>query len=536
MGEAMPELSAEELEIRQRLKDDLTHYSPRCLKIRTKAGGVQSLFLNRPQQYLHAKLERQLAEKGMVRALILKGRQMGISTYIQARFYHRVSHRRGVRAFILTHQQNATENIFGITDRFHENCPSQVRPHTGHSNAKELKFDLLDSGYAVGTAGTVAIGRSDTIQFFHGSEIAFWPNAESHIEGIGEAIADVPGTEDIRESTANGVGNVFHSMWRAAERGESDYEAIFLPWYWHDEYSETPPDGWGIPEKFAEYGETYGLTKPQLYWAWKKNRDLAITLNQGSDEFCWKFKQEYPADPNEAFQMSGADSYIATEKVAAARTRRIDPYGPIILGVDPARGGKDGTGFVDRQLRRLGMNVCERFDSDDLMVVTGEVVKWIRKLTPLGLKKVVIDVGGLGAGVYDRLVELEYGDMVEAVNFGATAKDKDRMANRRVEIWTELMEYFGLTPPVQIADSDEFHADICAPAWGKGATRYRSNGQLVLEEKDHIRERLKFSPDLGDAAALTFALDMNEVMGASDEADQYGQHHMPQGQGGWLGA
>lgn len=93
----------------------------------------------------------------------------------------------------------------------------------GASNAKELYFSDIDSGYKVGTAGTKGVGRSSTIQYFHGSEVAFWPHAETHAAGVLQAIPKEPGTEIILESTANGIGNYFHKMWREAERGESEY-------------------------------------------------------------------------------------------------------------------------------------------------------------------------------------------------------------------------------------------------------------------------------------------------------------------------
>jgi len=159
---------------------------------------------------------------------------MGISTYIGARFYHKTTHRRGCRTFILTHLDDATDNLFGMVKRFHDHCPTEVRPETGTASAKELSFPGLDSGYKVGTAGNKAVGRSDTIQLFHRSEMAFWPNAEEHSAGIGQAVAKVEGTEDIAESTANGIGGAFHSMWKAAERGDSEFECIFLPWFLHE--------------------------------------------------------------------------------------------------------------------------------------------------------------------------------------------------------------------------------------------------------------------------------------------------------------
>src|SRR5690349_14666100 len=77
---------------------DLRLFGEHCLKIRTKAGGIKPLILNRPQQFLHAKLEEQRLRTGKVRALILKGRQEGCSTYVEGRFYKAVTRRNGVRA------------------------------------------------------------------------------------------------------------------------------------------------------------------------------------------------------------------------------------------------------------------------------------------------------------------------------------------------------------------------------------------------------------------------------------------------------
>jgi len=499
------------VELFRRLSTDLGLYAWVCLKIRPKRGALAPLKLNATQRHLHGRLEGQKERTGKVRALVLKGRQTGVSTYVGARLYHAVTNRTGCKARILTHLQDATDNLFGIVQRFDEHCPEEMRPHAAASNAKEIYFDRLDSGYLVATAGSKEVGRSDTIQLFHGSEVAFWPNAESHIEGIGQAIADAPGTESILESTANGIGNLFYALWSAAERGESEYEAIFLPWFMHEEYRSALDPKWREPEEFALYRQAHGLSAEQVYWAWLKNRELAVTIMGDPDRLCWKFRQEYPATAAEAFQMSGDESFIPIDRVAKARHATVTGYGPLILGVDPARGGKDKTGIIDRQGRRLGAHVFERIDSDDLMHIAGVVVRHIQKLKPLGLKKVVIDVTGLGAGVYDRLVELGYNEIVEGVNFGAKALEPDRYVNRRAEMWDRKRQWYDDPAEVQVPDKDEFQKDECSVIVGKGATKFDSSGRLVLESKDHIRERMNLSPDLGDAAALTFALDLNQV-------------------------
>ena len=231
----------EEMWLRKRFRDDLSHYAKCCLKIRPKDGGLIPFDLNEVQLEVHRRLQKQLKETGSVRALILKCRQPGISTYSGGRFYHRVTHEKGIRAFILTHDQDATDNLFNITARFHEHCPDVLKPHTGKSNAKELVFDSMESDFRVGTAGTRGVGRSQTIQLFHGSEVAHWPNAEDHMDGVIQAVPDKAGTEIILESTANGIGGLFHAMCKAAERGDNEYNLIFVPWLHHLEYHNAPP-------------------------------------------------------------------------------------------------------------------------------------------------------------------------------------------------------------------------------------------------------------------------------------------------------
>jgi hypothetical protein len=508
-------LSERERKIRQRLKTDFEHYAAKCLRIRAKTGAIVPFALNRSQRYLHEKLEAQRGATGKVRALVLKGRQVGISTYIGGRFYWRISHGKGLRAFILTHLDIASDNLFGMAKTFHDNCPDMVRPATGKANAKELSFEKLKSGYKVATAGSAEVGRSETLQFFHGSEVAFWPNAEKHSAGVQQAIADTEGSEDIRESTANGIGNAFHKAWKAAERGESEFIAVFIPWFWHEEYASEPPPGWEPPSAWAEYAEIYGLTPAQTYWAWNKNRSMAVLAGGSPHEPCWSFRQEYPANADEAFQSSGDQSFINPIAVLKARKRTdIKPYGPVIVGVDPARGGRDKTGIIDRQGRVMGRHVCKRVDfGEDTMPIIGEIVSLYRHLTGRGESVfVTVDTTGLGGPIYDRLKEILPRGHVIAVTFSSKAWNPERYSNRRAEIWDLQREWFEDPAGVQIPDRDDLQGDLCAPIRGKGATQFNSNGQLVLESKEHIEERLSLSPDFGDAGALTFGVDVGALI------------------------
>lgn len=504
-------MTDDEKSIRQRLKDDFLHYASRCLKIRTKAGTVMPLELNAAQQYIHDRIEAQRAATGKVRAIILKGRQQGASTYVEGRFYWRVTHSKGVRAFILTHEEDATNNLFELASRYHENCPAQVKPSTGASNAKELYFNKLDSGYKVGTAGNKAVGRGSTIQLFHGSEVGFWPNAKTHAAGILQAIPDEPGTEAIFESTANGIGNFFHSQWQAAEAGQSEYIAIFVPWYWQPEYRKEVPAGFELTAEELLYQKAYGLALDQMVW----RRMKIVDLDDPS-----LFKQEYPATAAESFQVSGLDPYISPEIVMVARKAEAEAYGPKKLGVDPARFGADRTSICFRQGRVV--HWIRPYEKKSTMEVAGLVKLAIDET---GAEQCAVDVGGLGAGVYDRLLELvdKSKCKIIAVNSSESPIDGTRYTNKRAEMWGEIKEWL-TAQPAQVPDSDELQADLTQIRYA-----YDSNNALKMEKKEDMKKRGFRSPDHADSLGLTFAEPINAV-----------KKSPPLGQGyrtnGWMGS
>lgn len=489
----MGTLTDRERAVRQRLKDDFEHYASRCLRIRTKAGSVEPFALNRAQRYIHERIEAQRRETGKVRALILKGRQQGCSTYVGGRFYWLTTHRKGVRTFILTHEDQATQNLFDMVNRFHDHVPALVKPSTGAANAKELLFDVLDSGYKVGTAGTKGVGRSSTLQLFHGSEVAFWPHAETHAAGVLQAVPDASGTEVILESTANGLGNFFHQKWRDADAGKGDFQAIFVPWFWQEEYRRSVPHGFTLTEEEIEYRDQYGLDDEHIVWRRNKIDELKDPV---------LFKQEYPANAAEAFQMSGHDSYIPPSLVARARRTNAPESGPLVIGYDPAWMGADRHCMAFRRGRRL-IKVETKSG-----LATTNAAGWIKRtIDEHKPAKVFIDVGGVGAGVYD--IVMEYGGVyartVSAVNFGSSPfepvpEGSGGPLNRRAEMWMKSKEWLEEPAGVQIPDEDEIQADACGPSY-----KYDSMTRLVLEKKEDMRRRGVPSPDTWDAVALTFA-------------------------------
>ena len=320
-------MDEQERTIRRRLRDDFPHYASRCLKIRAKSGAISGLELNKAQFYIHQRLEEQLQREKRIRALILKGRQQGCSTYTEARFYWKASHRRGVRAYILTHVDDATNTLFQMAKRYHDNCPELVKPHTAASNARELVFDILDSGYRVGTAGSKGAGRGDTFQFFHGSEVAYWPNAETHAKGALQAVSNEAGTEIILESTSNGPKGLFYEMCKSALAGVGQYQLIFVPWYWQEEYREPIPEGFERTADEQAYADLYGLDDEQLVW----RRDKIIELFGVGN-----FRREYPATPEEAFAADAVGALWKRDQIESLRVDKAPDLIRIVVAIDPA--------------------------------------------------------------------------------------------------------------------------------------------------------------------------------------------------------
>ena len=468
------------------LRDDLTLFASECLAVAPKAPGPNiPLNFNSAQMFVHQRLEDQIAHAGWVRALVLKGRQQGISTYVAARYYHRTSMQRGNRALIIAHEQTASDNLFEMVRRYHKANP--LRPSIQASNAKELKFGALGSGYRVSTAGTKDTGRGGTFQLAHASEYGFWPNADGHSAGLAQTVADLPGTEIIKESTANGVGNAFHIEWQQAESGEGDYIPIFVPWFWQDEYRRRVPIDFEIDANEERIMNAYGLSLEQMAWRQAKIKSL------GADR-SWIFVQEYPMTASEAFISRTEDPFIPVVLVMEAINNAYrEVYGPLIVGVDPAEHGEDRTAIVFRRGRLVTR--IETYKDKETMETAGIVAHIINEHKP---DAVMIDSIGIGAGIYSRLRELGH-DNVISVRSGRRARDDKQYVNKRAEMWADMKKWLE-ERPCRMPNNLALASDLSAPQYG-----YDSSGRLQIEPKPKMKARSVRSPDIADALCLTFA-------------------------------
>lgn len=515
---AVMQLTPEEERLVKRMQEyrtDLGLHAVQCLRVIDKERRLTPLTLNAPQLLVHARLEHQRREFGMVRALVLKGRKQGVSTYIGARFYSRARLWPHRRAKVMAHEQSSTDVLFDMVKTYYDHDPLRLRAEA--KSAKELTFSN-GSSYSVATAGgSGESGRGDTPDLAHLSEVAFYKNPEKNFAGFVNSVPTAKGTEIIAESTANGVGNEFHRRWLRAEANTPEegagsdqmaFQAIFVPWWLSDEYRRPvpfgfqlsgEPEGEGLPSE-VEIAELHGLSLEQMAWRrYKKEEDLGGSVVL--------FMQEFPCTPQEAFQSTAGEQFIGSLWVLRARKRRnIPALGPRILGIDPAGQGGDRFVAAFRQGHVL------HWTRPKVGLEPDEAVHWVASLIEeVQPDTVNIDYsGGYGSGLVAGM-RLQYPKLAEKlvpIDFGAKSQAKTVAPhrpgprNRRAEMYLRLRDWFMMTEGVSIPDEDQLQEDLAA------ITQRIQNQvtDVLIESKVEIKKRLGRSPDIADAVALTFAI------------------------------
>jgi len=321
------------------------------LKIRTKTGNRTDFLLNRAQQEYSWRCGKQ--------NIVLKARQVGITTYIAARFFTQTITQPGTLSMQVTQDRESAEDIFRIVRRFWENLPEELRKgylRTSHRNTRQLVFRNLDSEYCLASAAENA-GRGRTIQNLHCSEVSRW-GREGDEALVSLRSAVVPGGEIVLESTPNGAGGLFYEEWQRAE--ETGYTRHFFPWWYETGYVIEPGANFApLTQEELDLAARHGLKKEQIAWRrkkWASLRGLAV--------------QEFAEDPVSCFRASGEcvfdlgsveQAFEGTgEPLETRDNERLMIWLPTragrkyVIGIDPAGGGIEGdyscAEVIDRKL------------------------------------------------------------------------------------------------------------------------------------------------------------------------------------------
>ena len=304
------------------------------LTIKTKGGELLRLKLNTVQKRLIGRIKERMASGKPVRMIILKARQTGISTLVEAICYAQTSQREAINSLVVADDIDGANYLFGMQKIFQETLAGHLRPVPKHSNEKKLEFDKIHSQVLIDTSDNLNAGRKFTFRIVHLSEAAFFRDLRTLMLGINQAVPNLPGTMIIIETTANGM-NQFYDEWKACEEasvlGQTDWETFFIGWHEVAEYrmvlegnqfypieainfsTAMDRENFLIHEKILK--EKYKLDDEQINW-----RRWCIVNN--CNRSVTQFNQEFPDCPATAFVSTG-DNFF--DKTALGRQEIMKP-------------------------------------------------------------------------------------------------------------------------------------------------------------------------------------------------------------------
>ncbi|MFQ5895374.1 MAG: terminase B [Nitrospinota bacterium] len=244
---------------------------------------------------------------------------------------------------------------------------------------------------------------------------------------------------------------------------------------------------------------------------WDCHRVSGLESPRVSQEFVESLRRRY-GEESAVFRVrvlgefpeGDSEGFLPLSLVEAALARELEPEGDVELGVDVARFGGDRTALcVRRGAVALSLWAAPR---EDLMATCGRIVRAIAEWDARAAK---VDEGGLGAGVVDRLREMQReghegleGARIEGVNAARRARHPEAYAGLRDELWGALRARLeaGEIDLSRLAEDDELVAELTTPRF-----RLTSRGQVKVEGKDELKSRGLASPDKADALILAFA-------------------------------
>lgn len=375
-----------------------------------------------------------MERKQPVRIIILKARQLGMSTMTQALNYSWAFIRENFHSLTVAHENDLSAKLLEMTEMFWERDPFSKLYTPKYESKKHKSWKETKSSLRIATARNAKVGRGTTIRFLHASEVAFWDHAQDVMLGLRQAIPHAPETFIILESTANGVGNYFYNEWMAAEAGDSDYIPLFFPWFRHPEYTASfislPEQPLGILDEEEVILKKLGVEDDHLAW-----RRWAIRNLCNNDML--QFHQEYPSTPEEAFIATGTNvfpikklslTYDPFEPLRGRLLRRAngtvefkpDSDGPLSIYRNPSRDRDWGVYFVSGDPTRTltGDPACAQVFSRRSLE---QVAVWHGRIDPsnfgdelVKLAKfyndavVTTEITGPGYATIGRMIGLDY--------------------------------------------------------------------------------------------------------------------------------
>lgn len=313
------------------IKKDFYKFAKMNLYIKDKFANIIPFVPNEPQRALIDYVLLCIQEKRPVKVIILKARQMGFSTAVEALCYWWTSTNFNINSVIIGNDEKSSLNLYRMFRRYFDNTNILFKPSVRYNTKSDLTFEKFDetgkqiglgSAIKIETAKNKSAGRSDTVNFLHASELGAWENGEDLVASLMQTVPDAEVMEKpsmvFLESTAEGRGNYFHKEYVAAVNKKNNYQPLFAPWWILDTYERDATfEDLGqlndyesfLVELMKKGHETLGhkfaikeesIPRKIAYYR-RKAKDFAATPE--------RLPQEYPSTWEEAFIASGKNVF-----------------------------------------------------------------------------------------------------------------------------------------------------------------------------------------------------------------------------------
>jgi hypothetical protein len=498
---------------RDKLAQALRHYetaAPVFLNIYDKDSRLVRLKLTDIQR-------RFLRERGQ-KTIVLKARQVRISTVVLGEVYHQCITNKGVRAVTVAQDKDSTKRLFNRVRVMQREMRPQ--PAWDRDNASELALTDLDSTYYIGTAGARRFGRSDTLHYAHLTEFAFWPNWDV-FTGLPQSLAETG--RMVIESTPNGF-NYFYQLWRDAKTGVFPYTPLFFPWYLDGTYRKAgasiPQDEWTDEEKIvAEKALGYGVVLDGAQVAWRRDKWAELTDESGIS----RYPQEYPDDDQTCFMASGRPRFDVGRLNAilpAAQARRPMVVQPIVgtqmtlreweapekgahyvIGADCAEGVSAGDNNNACVIEwKSGRKVADMWGKAELFQYGDELVKLAKRWNNARL---TIEINNMGIAVQKRVEEGRYPNLYFATDEKGYPVERGGWrtdAQSRPVLVDALAQFYRQASAEDVPDADEIGEAMAfvIGAHGKAQASAGAHDDKVMARGVALMARAAWRPVTGE--------------------------------------
>jgi hypothetical protein len=456
------------------------------LQIRAKDGTVVPFRLNRFQKELAQGVARALVETGRAFFVIIKGRQLGISTVCRGLAIWRALNFPGQQCVTAAHEDSLVRQNMVLIREMLDRLDRSILPYPIPNIASDSRIFWQRNGSAIMPrlpAGK-SEGRGLPVHFLHCTEVDFFDSIQSGCWSrfLGGILPALPrrGAIFIVESTCQGRGALY-DLYLQSLAPQSEWRHLFFPWWKEEQYRSTVDQE--LTEQEAALQEQHRLDRQQINF-WASYARQCGTVNA---------LREYPFCIEDAFTVAGSRGLIPHALVEEAMARPPVPdqeREPLIIGIDPSR-LRDATGLAVRQ----GKNILAIEEIPPLGDVT-ELAQFVAsRIQDRKNALVNCDSGGLG-GPFIDVLQKTLRRFVTPVDFGSRADEEKKFFNRRAELYGALRKWLvegGKLP---------YHAGLARELSSIEVNR-RREGRMLLEPKHSLAK----SPNLADACALTMTLD-----------------------------